>query len=132
MKQVEVRKQLARARAGLYRFLGGLYIMEVDAETLANMKQMQFPTDCENPELAEAYACMAKSIADLKNKDLEDVAADYAKDISLVMRATGWLHSRMSPFIRIKNMRSADVLSRRLWLCMHCMDGSRAKICSAP
>ena len=52
MKQVEVRKQLAKARAGLYRFLGGLYIMEVDAETLANMKQMQFPTDCENPELA--------------------------------------------------------------------------------
>ena len=54
MKQVELRKQLAKARAGLYRFLGGLYIMEVDAETLANMKQMQFPTDCENPELAEA------------------------------------------------------------------------------
>ena len=45
MKQVEVRKELARARAGLYRFLGGLYIMEVDEETLANMKQMQFPTD---------------------------------------------------------------------------------------
>ena len=41
MKQVELRKQLAKARAGLYRFLGGLYIMEVDAETLANMKQMQ-------------------------------------------------------------------------------------------
>lgn len=48
MKQVELRKQLAKARAGLYRFLGGLYIMEVDAQTLANMKQMQFPTDCEN------------------------------------------------------------------------------------
>ena len=32
MKQVELRKQLAKARAGLYRFLGGLYIMEVDAE----------------------------------------------------------------------------------------------------
>lgn len=47
MKQVELRKQLAKARAGLYRFLGGLYIMEVDAETLVNMKQMQFPTDCE-------------------------------------------------------------------------------------
>ena len=30
MKQVEVRKQLAKARAGLYRFLGGLYIMEVE------------------------------------------------------------------------------------------------------
>ena len=54
MKQVEVRKELARARAGLYRFLGGLYIMEVDEETLANMKQMQFPTDCANEELAEA------------------------------------------------------------------------------
>ena len=89
MKQVEVRKQLAKARAGLYRFLGGLYIMEVDAETLANMKQMQFPTDCENPELAEAYACMAKSIADLKNEDLEDVAADYAKTFLAAGEATG-------------------------------------------
>ena len=32
MKQVEVRKELARARAGLYRFLGGLYIMEVEGD----------------------------------------------------------------------------------------------------
>ena len=28
MKQVELRKQLAKARAGLYRFLGGLYAPE--------------------------------------------------------------------------------------------------------
>ena len=82
MKQVEVRKQLARARAGLYRFLGGLYIMEVDEETLANMKQMQFPTDCDNAELAEAYARLAKAIADLKNEDLEDVAGGLCEDIS--------------------------------------------------
>ena len=70
MKQVEVRKELARARAGLYRFLGGLYIMEVDEETLANMKQMQFPTDC-------------------ANEDLEDVAADYAKTFLAAGEATG-------------------------------------------
>ena len=44
MKQVEVRKELARARAGLYRFLGGLYIMEVDEETLANMNIHFFAT----------------------------------------------------------------------------------------
>ena len=80
MKQVEVRKELARARAGLYRFLGGLYIMEVDEETLANMKQMQFPTDCANEELAEAYRGLEKAIADLNNEDLEDVAADYEKE----------------------------------------------------
>lgn len=82
MKQVELRKQLAKARAGLYRFLGGLYIMEVDAETLVNMKQMQFPTDCENPELAEAYACMAKSIADLKNEDLGGCGCGLCENIS--------------------------------------------------
>ncbi len=89
MKQVELRKQLARARAGLYRFLGGLYIMEVDEETLANMKQMQFPTDCDNAELAEAYTRLAKAIADLKNEDLEDVAADYAKTFLAAGEATG-------------------------------------------
>ena len=111
MKQVEVRKELARARAGLYRFLGGLYIMEVDEETLANMKQMQFPTDCANEELAEAYRGLEKAIADLNNEDLEDVAADYEKE-------------------HAKNVRSADVPSRRRWLCMRCMAGSRVRICS--
>lgn len=131
MKQVELRKQLAKARAGLYRFLGGLYIMEVDAETLANMKQMQFPTDCENPELAEAYACMAKSIADLKNKDLEDVAADYAKTFLAAGEATGVAAFPYESIYTNKNMKSEDVPSRRHWLCMHCTDGSRAKICSA-
>ena len=89
MKQVEVRKELARARAGLYRFLGGLYIMEVDEETLANMKQMQFPTDCANEELAEAYRGLEKAIADLNNEDLEDVAADYAKTFLAAGEATG-------------------------------------------
>lgn len=89
MKQVEVRKELARARAGLYRFLGGLYIMEVDEETLANMKQMQFPTDCANEELAEAYRGLEKAIADLNNEDLEDDAADYAKTFLAAGEATG-------------------------------------------
>ena len=89
MKQAELRKQMAKARAGLYRFLGGLYIMEVDEETLANMKKMQFPTDCENAELAEAYERLAKAIADLKNEDLEDVAADYAKTFLAAGEATG-------------------------------------------
>ena len=130
MKQVEVRKELARARAGLYRFLGGLYIMEVDEETLANMKQMQFPTDCANEELAEAYRGLEKAIADLNNEDLEDVAADYAKTFLAAGEATGVAASRMSPFIRTKNVRSADVPSRRRWLCMRCMAGSRVRICS--
>ncbi len=89
MKQVELRKQLARARAGLYRFLGGLYIMEVDDETLENMKKMQFPAECENAELAEAYVHLAKTIAGLKNDDLEDVAADYAKTFLAAGEATG-------------------------------------------
>ena len=89
MKQVEVRKELARARAGLYRFLGGLYIMEVDEETLANMKQMQFPTDCANEELAEAYRGLEKAIADLNNEDLEDRRTYRAGDAGFVCAA--WL-----------------------------------------
>lgn len=53
------------------------------------MKQMRFPTDCDNAELAEAYARLAKAIADLKNEDLEDVAADYAKTFLAAGEATG-------------------------------------------
>ena len=34
---------LARAREDLYRFLGGLYVMEADAGQLAAMKRMTFP-----------------------------------------------------------------------------------------
>lgn len=63
--------------------------MEVDEETLANMKQMQFPTDCANEELAEAYRGLEKAIADLNNEDLEDVAADYAKTFLAAGEATG-------------------------------------------
>lgn len=130
MKQVEVRKELARARAGLYRFLGGLYIMEVDEETLANMKQMQFPTDCANEELAEAYRGLEKAIADLNNEDLEDVAADYAKTFLAAGEATGVAAFPYESIYTNKNVRSADVPSRRRWLCMHCMAGSRVRICS--
>ena len=87
--RTEMNKEKEAARAGLYRFLGGLYIMEVDEETLANMKQMQFPTDCANEELAEAYRGLEKAIADLNNEDLEDVAADYAKTFLAAGEATG-------------------------------------------
>lgn len=89
MTQVEIRKQLAKARAGLYRFLGGLYIMEIDEETLAQMKQMQFPKDEENKELTEAFARLEKAIAGCKNSDLEDLAADYAKTFLAAGEATG-------------------------------------------
>lgn len=82
MKQVELRKQLAKARAGLYRFLGGLYIMEVDAETLVNMKQMQFPTDCENQSWLRLMRVLAKSIADLKNEDLGGCGCGLCENIS--------------------------------------------------
>lgn len=89
MTQVEIRKQLAKARAGLYRFLGGLYIMEIDEETLAQMKQMQFPKDGENKELTEAFARLEKAIAGCQNSDLEDLAADYAKTFLAAGEATG-------------------------------------------
>ena len=89
MTQVEIRKQLAKARAGLYRFLGGLYIMEIDEETLVQMKQMEFPKDGENKELTEAFARLEKAIADCQNSDLEDLAADYAKTFLAAGEATG-------------------------------------------
>jgi anaerobic sulfite reductase subunit A len=75
---------LARARGRLYRFLGGLYIMEVDAKQLKNLKQMVFPIPSsengnESDDLTEGYRLLGGYIATASEEKLEDLAADYAK-----------------------------------------------------
>lgn len=89
MTKTETIIEFVRSRANLYRFLGGLYIMEIDEETLAQMKQMQFPTDSPSQELADACQMLGTAIANLTPEDLEDVAADYAKTFLSAGEATG-------------------------------------------
>ncbi len=74
---------LSKARASMYRFLGGLYIMEVDKEQLALLKKMVFPeiegTGDADQDLKEGYALIRDYVAGITEEDLEDLAADYAK-----------------------------------------------------
>ena len=83
----------------MYRFLGGLYIMEVDAEQLAQLKKMTFPevegnSDADQ-DLREGYALVRDYLKEFpdgepeKTEKLDDLAADYAKVFLAAGDATG-------------------------------------------
>ena len=84
---------LSKARASLYRFLGGLYVMEVDKEQLALLKQLKFPeisgsSDADR-DLQEGYALIRSYVSGMTEEDLDDLAADYAKVFLAAGDATG-------------------------------------------
>ncbi len=89
MAKKEEIKNLLKARANLYRFLGSLYIMEVDEDALADMKKMQFPNNLPESNLSEAYKMISEYIAACTNDDLDDLAADYAKTFLAAGEASG-------------------------------------------
>ena len=93
MKNKETLIRVSQARSDLYRFLGGMYIMEVDEEQLSSLKQMTFP-EIEGEEdadldLKEGYALIRDYVAGISRNDLEDLAADYAKVFLAAGDATG-------------------------------------------
>ena len=85
--------ELSKYRALMYRFLGGLYIMEVDEDQLKALKKLEFPeiTDEEEADLdlREGYLLVKEYVADATADDLEDLAADYAKVFLAAGDATG-------------------------------------------
>lgn len=84
---------LSKARADLYRFLGNLYIMEVDIEQLDSLKKMSFPEvsgdDDADMDLKDGYALMKKYIDNMTEDDIDDLAADFAKIFLAAGDATG-------------------------------------------
>ena len=89
----QARTALSKARAAMYRFLGGLYIMEVDADQLALLKKMTFPVpegnDSSDQDLREGYEMLGNYLAGITDEDLDDLAADYAKVFLAAGDATG-------------------------------------------
>ena len=83
----------SKARTDMYRFLGGLYIMEVDSEQLKVLKQMVFPVisgdDDSDQDLKEGYELVKNYISTITEDDLDDLAADYAKVFLAAGDATG-------------------------------------------
>ena len=84
---------LAGARGFMYRFLGGLYIMEVDEKQLHALKNMEFPEISGNSEsdldLREGYSLVKNWLAAASEADLDDLAADYARVFLAAGDATG-------------------------------------------
>ena len=83
MKNHEMLILLSQARSYMYRFLSGLYLMEVDEEQLAALKKMSFPvidgnTDADM-DLREGYTLLEEYVNNINTEDLDDLAADYAK-----------------------------------------------------
>ena len=93
MKNKETLVRFSQARSDLYRFLGGMYIMEVDEEQLAALKQMTFPEitgeEDSDLDLKEGYALIRDYVDGISSADLEDLAADYAKVFLAAGDATG-------------------------------------------
>lgn len=77
MTETEALK-LNKKRVNLYMFLSHLYLMEVDAEMLQDLKMIAFPEGDYEEELAEGYKLMKRAIDAYSEKDLEQLAADYA------------------------------------------------------
>lgn len=89
MIALEQEKQLAKARAALYRMLGGFYIMEMDEETLASMKKAVFPKEGTSEEMTSAYQMITHYLKECSTQDLEDLAVDYAKTFLAAGDAAG-------------------------------------------
>lgn len=85
--------ELSKYRALMYRFLGGLYIMEVDENQLKALKKLEFPEITGEGEadldLKEGYLLVKDYVAGATAADLEDLAADYAKVFLAAGDATG-------------------------------------------
>lgn len=83
--------ELTKAREEMYRFLGGIYIMEVDPEQLKRLKAMDFRcvNTQGNADLEEGYQLLKNYLSDAKEDILEDLAADYAKVFLAAGDATG-------------------------------------------
>lgn len=89
MIQLETEKKLAAARASLYRLLGGFYIMEMDEETLEQMKKIVFPEEGSSDEMTAAYQMLEDYLHNCREEDLEDLAVDYAKTFLAAGDAAG-------------------------------------------
>jgi anaerobic sulfite reductase subunit A len=81
------------AREELYRFLGRIYLMEVDEELLGVLKKLRFPEfeprDGEDAELLEGFDMMKRWIGATSEEDLDGLAADYAGTFLAAGDATG-------------------------------------------
>ncbi len=66
-------------RRTTYKLLARLYQLEVDEETLAQLKGMRFPEATEDESLNKGGAGLNDAVAKLTPEALDELAADYAR-----------------------------------------------------
>lgn len=71
--------QMLESRAVLYKTIGALYQLELDPERLAALQAIRFPEDAESPALQAAAARLNAAAVALREQDLDELAADYAR-----------------------------------------------------
>ena len=76
-------RTLAEYRSAMYRFLSGLYLMEVDAEQLAALKGLTFPNVAGSSDadldLRQGYALLEEALRETEEADPDELAAEYAR-----------------------------------------------------
>lgn len=86
--------EFTKARASMYRFLGGFYLLETDEAQLKALKQIRFPEvngmEDSDMDLREGYQMFSQYVKDLTAEDLDDLAADYAKTFLAAGDAAGY------------------------------------------
>ncbi len=76
-------RALTEYRSAVYRLLSGLYLMEVDAQQLAALKELSFPQVAGNSDadldLQQGYALLEQALQETEESGLDELAADSAK-----------------------------------------------------
>ena len=86
-------RALTEYRSALYRLLSGLYLLEVDGEQLAALKELSFPqtageSDADR-ELRQGYALLEEALRETEETGLDELAAEYARLFLAAGEASG-------------------------------------------
>lgn len=87
--------QICASRANMYNMLSRVFMEEVDAKFLKELKSMHFPQNTGNEQVDAAYLELFKFLRKTKESVIDDLAVDYAR----VFLGTGTMESRAAfPF----------------------------------
>lgn len=71
--------EITASRKDMYRLLGRIYKIEADQILLDQMKGMEFPAECDTPELVRGFRMLEEYLRDPGRDPLTDLAVDYAR-----------------------------------------------------
>ncbi|MBR2836636.1 MAG: molecular chaperone TorD family protein [Coriobacteriales bacterium] len=72
---------LMRSRAAMYGFLSRLFIHEVDADFLAQLRSMAYPQNSDNPAINEGFRKLYSFMRHAREDVLSVLSVDYARTI---------------------------------------------------